>query len=127
MDLSANDILGFCRSREVELVFATPQPPSTLRLHGQYEGYGDFFSIQAFGVRYVQITSGVVVADLVFERSLRNLLGRFERWRWLAEEFIESALVITEVEETLPSPSDYSKQGIIVAETISFVAGRDWR
>jgi hypothetical protein len=119
-------LCGLVRAREIELGLPPAPPAYSLCLHGEFDGYGDYFSVLVAGVRYIEFSPGIVVGEMLFAADARELLGRFPRWKALAAEFAEQALVVLPAEDTLKAPSDSLGQAIVVAERIDVVEGKDW-
>lgn len=112
--------------REIELVIAPAPMPFSFCLHAQYEEYGDFFSVLASGVRYLEFCSGMVVGAVLFERNVRDVIRKTQRWHTLSEDFVESAFVAFALPDDPPAPLSSLTAGILVADTIEIRPGRDW-
>lgn len=115
------------QQREIELVIVPAIAPFAFGLHAEFDGYGDYFTILAQGVRHVEVTSGMLVNDLRFVSDVREILRDFPRWAALGEEFAESAVVLVAASDTIGPPRDAAMSaGILVAERIEVKPGRDW-
>jgi hypothetical protein len=115
----------FCASREVDLVLAPPSPPFVLCLHGQFDGYGDFFSILVKDVEFVELAGGFTVGDMLMATELRSLAAVVPRWSRLAGVYSGPALAFRTADSS--SWSSDCDAFIVVANHIEWRAGKDWR
>lgn len=121
MRLSVEQVHRFCQGREVEIVIVPPPKSYSLCLHGEYDGYGDFFSILVNGVQYLDVTSGMIVGQIVFDVDVRRLLTNTSRWSGLKAEFADSGMVIVAADS-----EGYLEASLLVATELHIVAGKDW-
>jgi len=62
----------------------TPSPPFNICIHAEFNGYGDYFSISAKDVEYVEISGGFPVGDVVLTRQVSALGELAPKWSRLA-------------------------------------------
>jgi len=120
-----NDLAAFCRAREVDLVIVTSPAPFVLCLHGEFDGYGDFFSILAKDIEYVELSAGFTVGDLRLVDQTTELAALSPKWSRLSELYSGSALAFRAA-DALQWGTD-RHDFVIVANHIEWRPGRDWR
>jgi hypothetical protein len=124
--VSSEAIRLFCRSREVDLVLQPAKPPCMLRLHGQFDGYGDFFDILTTDVDYIELADGVTVGDLRLVESVGALAGLSAKWRPLEEFYSGVALAIRSADSGGWASARPEHLFVVIAGQIEFKPGRDW-
>src|ERR1700742_5027540 len=62
--LSFDLIRSFAARREVDLELVAARAPVSIALRGMFDGYGDFFSILAADVEYMDILGALTLGDL---------------------------------------------------------------
>jgi len=115
-----------CRRREVDLVVSPPLPGFVLSLHGEFDGYGDFFSILASDVDYVEVAGGIPIGDLVLLSDLGELARFTKNWHWLRDRYSGQALILRSADSADWANASHADTFILVASTIVCYAGRDW-
>lgn len=122
--LNVEDVQSFCKSREVDIVLAPPPPSFVLCLHGQFDGYGDFFSLVARDVEYVDIAAGFTVGDLRSVNEVRELGALSAKWSRLASLYSGPAVAFRSA--NVPDWGVDGESFVLVANTLEWLAGRDW-
>jgi hypothetical protein len=112
--------------REVDIVLATPVAPYVLHIHGEYDGYGDLFSILAADVEYVDFPGGMTVAEILPFSSAANALLRAPKWRGLRGGISAQALVFRSADAASWDLATDGQLALVVADRISIFAGQDW-
>jgi len=102
-------------------------PPShqyVVCLHGEFDGYGDFFTIGIRDIEYVDLPGRITVGDVFLVERLAELGAVSEKWPRLAEEYSGKALVCRSADaEGLGS---HTSTFIVVANDFEIHCGRDW-
>ncbi len=115
-----------CMAREVDLALSSSPPQFTLHLRGHYNGYGDFFSILAEDVEYLDLAGGITVGDLLMMESVRDLAPLAAKWVFIRVKYSGPALVIRSADSG--SWEDVRPQDlfVVVAGTFAFREGADF-
>lgn len=115
--LTIEQVRDFIRSREVELVLASPPDDAELFLQASFDGEGHFFGISFAEVDYVCIPGGVEVTGIRLGQ-FDELASGLEELRALLGRYSGPALVVEADGEDRPY--------LIVADRIEFSKGPDW-
>lgn len=123
-NLNFDSVRSFCASRDVDLVLVSPVVPFSLRLRGEFDGHGDFFSLLARDVEYVELAGGFTVAEMIATNDVRSLFGLTQRWSRLHGTCSGPAIAFRPVD----SPDWEAGLGgfLIVANHFEWRAGPDW-
>ena len=124
-ELTFEEVHRFCRQRPVELELAPCEQRGTIVLHADFEGHGDFFSIRAEDVEYMQLAGrswvgGVVLADW------RQLSEAEPFWATLQSEYSGPALAMWSSDAKSLAEASSKERFVIVARRFVFWAGSDW-
>jgi len=119
------DIRAFCLSREVDLVLAPAPAPFTLCLHGEFDGLGDFFSMLAKDVEFVELAGGFTAGDLQMTRNVGTLSSLSPKWSQLSTTY--SGLAIAFRTADGQSWGVDRETFVLIANHVEWHAGRDWR
>lgn len=122
--LDFNDVRAFCGSREVDLVMVPPPPPFTLCLHGEFDGYGDFFSFVAKDVEYVELPGAFTVSDLIFTSQAAELATLSPKWLRLGEAYSGPALALRSADA--PGWGTDRHVFVVIANHLEWRPGSDW-
>lgn len=121
--ITIDEISEFSKTRDVELCARRAPPPYVLALHGEFDGYGDFFSIHIADIEFLEI-EGRFSVEAAFEIHDLKMAETFSgRWKQLRGQYSPPAVVFV---EKIDSPSA-PRQFIVVANQIDCFAGDDWR
>jgi hypothetical protein len=125
--LSVDDLDRFCRRRVVDLVWRAGDSRRPLVLHGEFDGYGDFFSIWLGDIEYVSLANGFVVGGMTLG-SFGDFCASEPQWRGLRQYYSGPALVFTADGRDVGAPGETGEivKFVVVANVIECVAGRDW-
>lgn len=119
-----DDVKRFCATRSVDLTMACPPPPFTVCLHGEFDGYGDFFSLLVKDVDYVEIAGAFPVGDIVIVSDLATLPSLLPRWSRLVESCSGTAVAFRS--DDTPQWGDGAECFIVVADHLEWRSGGDW-
>jgi hypothetical protein len=122
--LDFGSVREFCMSREVDLVVAPSQTPLTLRLHGEFDGYGDFFSLVFRDVEFMELAGGFTVGDLVAVDDVQALVDLAPKWAHLIGLYSGPAVAFRTADTQAWDMT--SQMFVVVANRIECYAGRDW-
>ena len=116
----------FCTSRPVELAIARGgRSGDGLTLHADFEGYADFFVIEADDVEYVELPGRCWVGGLHLG-DWAEVSARKSKWGVLRTECSGTALAFWDDDAKdiadAPEPRCY----VIVAGRFTFRGGKDW-
>jgi hypothetical protein len=118
-------IRSLCLRRIVDLVLAEPPRPYVLRLLGQFDGTGDFFSILARGVAHVDVTPGLTIRDIDLTDPA-HAVTLAPRWHRLRNQYDGSALVIRSGDAPDWRSATDDELHIVIADELVCLAGGDW-
>lgn len=118
-------IRDFCAHRPVELVLVRPPDGFTIALHGEYDGYGDFCTLLAKDVEYVDLPAGFEVGEIVFTQRVRDLEGLAPKWSRLSEDYSGPAVAFRSVDASSWGSDRHCFA--VIANTLEWRAGRDWK
>ncbi len=119
-------VRAFTQRREVDLVLATPRPPFSLCLRGQFDGYSHFFSIFAADVEYLEIAGGATVGDMRLLPDVREVRSVVARWDELLAAVSGPALVLRGADADSWESASSNQLFLVVANRIVFEGGPDW-
>jgi hypothetical protein len=119
-----NEVRTICARREIDLVIKPPPPSYSLCLHGELDGYGDFFSVIAKDVEYLEVPGGITVVDVVYVNQIEELAALSPKWSSLRGQYSGPALAFrsADAEHWGTGVHDF----VIVGGTIECHPGRDW-
>jgi hypothetical protein len=125
MNHDFDQLRRFCLSREVDLTIVAPPSGFSFCLRGEFDGYGDFFSIVAKSIEYVDLPGGFSVGELMLVIRIHDVVDFSKKWSRLPELYSGSSIVF----RTRDSEKwgEGSSDGIVVANTLGWLEGRDWR
>lgn len=106
-------------------MLASPPPPFVLRLKGQFDGIGDYFSILAQDVEYVELAGGFTVGGMMLTAA-SDAARMTERWARLADMYSGPALVLRSTDSGEWHDARPQDLHIVIANQLSFCAGLDW-
>lgn len=124
-ELSFDEVRGLCLSREVDLVMCAPPAPFPLCLRGQFSDYGDFFSILAHDIEYLDLAGGLTVGDLVLS-DVSTVSTITPKWQQLVSIYSGPALAIRSADAEDWASADPRALYLVIANRIEFQAGPDW-
>ncbi|MCA9679312.1 MAG: hypothetical protein H6708_03105 [Kofleriaceae bacterium] len=123
--LELDDVRAFCRGREVDLVMVSPPAPFTVCLHGEFDGYGDFFSLVARDVEYVDLPGGFPLGEMRDVSQVSAMVELSPKWTGLAELHSGPAVAFRSADAR-----DWGTgccDHLIIANHLEWRAGRDWK
>lgn len=123
--ISLDSIREFCATREVDLVMCSPPPPFTVCMRGEFDAYGDFFSILARDVEYVDLAGGLTVGDLVLV-EIATLSRTTQKWRDVGTAYSGQALLIRSADAETWEAAKPLDLHLVVAGELIFEKGKDW-
>jgi hypothetical protein len=123
--LTFEAIRRFCQSRPVELTLAPCERADSIALHADFEGNGDFFSIHAEGVEYVQLIGRCWIGGVVLD-DWHQLSAKALEWQSLRAEYSGRALVMWASDEASFETTRPADRFVIVASRFVFTPGSDW-
>jgi DNA-binding transcriptional LysR family regulator len=124
--LDVDDVRQLLRQREVDLVLARAPEPHELRLHAEFDGYGDFFSVLASDVEYLDLPGRMTVADLRLVQDLREAAAVATKWGMLIGRYSGPAIILRSVDANTWQSATPGDLGILVANRIEIQPGADW-
>jgi hypothetical protein len=124
--LSVAEISNFCKTREVEIRLQRAPAPYTLTLHGEYDGYGDFFSIHLADIEFIDIAGGFSVSGISEIGDLSAAATFSERWNVLRGQYSPPAIVFLVAGREDPNIRGQTGEYIVIANSIVCNAGKDW-
>jgi hypothetical protein len=124
--LSIADVADFCKKREVEIRLKRAPETYALSLHGEFDGYGDFFSIHVADIEFMEIAGGFSVEGAVEISDLATAATFSERWKWLQGQYSPPAIVFLVAGREDRDISGETGEFIVVANRIVCLAGKDW-
>jgi len=122
--LDFDSVRDFCSGREVDLVIAPPPTPFALGLHGEFDGYGDFFSLLFRDVEYVELAGGFTVGDLVMVDGIDSLSLLTPKWSRLVGLYSGPAVAFRTADTQAWNGDD--QLFLVIANQIRCEPGRDW-
>ena len=123
--ITFDEVRLLCRRQEVDLVLASPPAPGVLCLRGQFDGYGDYFSVVASDVEYVQLAGTITVGDLMMDQ-MQKLAGAVPEWAALVELYSGPALAVRSADSADWQTASARELFLLVANHIALVPGKDW-
>lgn len=117
-------IRDFCASRLVDLRLIRPPDGFTLALHGEFDGYGDFFTLVARDIEYVDLPGGFPFGELVFTHDVRDLEALAPKWATLSQDYSGPAVAFRSADASSWGSDRYCFA--VIANTLEWRAGRDW-
>lgn len=108
--LSPEAVRVFCGRREVDLVLTRTENDRAVVLHAEFDGHGDFFSIVARDVEYVDLPGGFTVGDLQLASSPRDIVGVSRKWMLGSVPGVSDCRIGRMGERRLPRPSPLGRQ-----------------
>ncbi len=121
--ITFNDVRLFCQSRVTEIVLAGSDR-YTIRLHGEFDSYGDFFTLVASDIEYLEIAGGFTVSDMRLVEEVRELGILNPKWARLEGEYSGPAVAFLSADS-----GDWASESetfVVVANTLEWTAGTDW-
>jgi hypothetical protein len=125
-DVTAAEVVRFCAQREVDLRLRGGQSPFTVDLHGEFDGYGDFFSILCADVEYVDCPGVFTIGGLIFVQDCREVLSQQEKWRGWLDSCSGPGFAMWEAGEENLRTARASSAYVVVANRIVLRSGADW-
>jgi hypothetical protein len=116
----------FCLAREVDLQLTGGPERGSLRLDAEFDLYGAFFSVVVVGVEYIDCPGVITVGDLLLTHDMNLVSGLVPKWNPIRPHYSGTALVIRSADLNEWNASNPSAYAVIVANSISFLAGPDW-
>jgi len=123
VNMGLADVQAFCRRREVDLVLGRADPAHELRLHAELDGYGDFFSILANDVAFMELPASFTVGGL---ELTTNAASFAPKWAHIPRLYPGQALVMCTADAGAFEGAAPEDLFILVADEIAFVRGDDW-
>lgn len=123
--LTFEEIQRFCKQRPTELSRAPSKQRDSVVPHGDFEGYGDLFDIQATDVEYVQLAGRVWVEGLTL-RDWGEVSSVDAFWKLMQAEYSGRALAIWASDAKSLERAAPNERFVIVAGEFVFTAGLDW-
>jgi hypothetical protein len=124
--LTLEEVRRFCHARPVELSLAPSERAGTIVLHGDYEGYGDFFNLCAENVAFAQLAGRFWVSGFVLT-SWAQLCDQAIEWTPFRGEFAGEALGMWKSEAGSLAGAAATDRFVVVAQRFVFSAGSDWK
>lgn len=124
--VSLEEVRSLCRNNQVDLVLASPSAPHVLCLHGEFDGYGDFFSIQVGELEYADVAGGCSVGDILALDSMAAVSSVVAKWRELECEYSGRALLIRSAYSASWVDAEEKDLFLVVANEFLSTAGSDW-
>jgi hypothetical protein len=118
---------AFCSSREIDLTLVSPPQGYVVAFHGEYDGYGDFFTIAMRGVEYLDVAGGITIGDLVLASQVREVGELALKWRGLGRRYSGSALAMRSAEADAWGTASQDGMYLVVASEIVIMPGEDWK
>lgn len=115
--LTVSEIHEFVQNREVELVLVPGGNRADLQVHASYDSCGDFFTVLFYDVDYVCMPGGMEVTS-IFSGDVESVARLCPLVRPLVGRY--GGLTVLLVGE------QGEDDGVIVAEQVEIIAGRDW-
>lgn len=125
--MSFREVQDLCASREVDLVLKPGVAPSELRLHAEFDGYGDFFTIDCVDVEYADIAGGVTVGAVEYFEDASAAASLAAKWAPLTRLYSGHALVITGADAVSTKDAEPQHLFLVIAGRFDIVAGSDAR
>lgn len=100
--------------------------PAPLCLRGQFDEYGDYFSIVATDVEYLELAGTITVGDLMMGQ-LKEIAGAIPKWAALGEMYSGPALAIRSADSNDWQNASSRDLFLLVANHIALVPGKDWQ
>jgi hypothetical protein len=126
INISFESIREFCTRREVDIMLTASTGTSELCFRGSFDGHGDFFSILATTVEYVDIAGGFTVGDMLMPGQLAEAIQLTAKWQSLSGLYSGPSIVVRSAASdgwTTARPQDLF---LVVANHFEFIAGVDW-
>jgi hypothetical protein len=129
IEISHEDVRRFVGSREVDLGMVVPPSGYQIALHAEFDGYGDYLTLVARDVEYVEVLGRFTVGDLVVMPNLTEILGWTGARKWVrrAPTCSGKALVMRDANAGSWEHASPEELYLVVAGTISFLPGSGWR
>lgn len=101
-----------------------PPHPCLVCLHGEFDGYGDFFTILAYDVEYIEIPGRITVGDVILHERFAEFAAVSSKWAGFAGVYSGKALAC----RTADTADWESHAGVfvVVARDFEMRGGRDW-
>jgi hypothetical protein len=125
MSISANDIRMLCAQREVDLVLISARSPYEICLRGTRDYEGDFFSILATDIEYIELAPGITVGDIRLT-NVADLPNLGSKWMPLQRLYSGPCIAIRSAYADTWESAQPTELFVMVANTIVFEAGSDW-
>ncbi|MCX5747481.1 MAG: hypothetical protein NT062_33875 [Proteobacteria bacterium] len=122
--LDFDSVRKFCSGREVDLVIAPSSTKFGLCLHGEFDGYGDFFSLLFGDVEYVELAGGFTVGELVMVDDVASLALLTPKWARLVGLYAGPTVAFRTADTQGWDGLD--QMFVVVANQIRCEPGRDW-
>lgn len=121
--LNFDSVRTFCAGREVDLVIASPPLSCAFCIRGEFDGYGDFFSLLFSDVEYVEFAGRFTVGDLVMV-DVGALPALAPKWSQLIGRYSGPAVAFRTADAQGWGESAHAF--VVIANQIRCLAGRDW-
>jgi len=123
--VTVQELRNFMAARETDLVIAPHSSPCELILRGQFNGYGDFFSVGFSGVEYIDLANGITVCDVRLMQA-EDAFSSLNKWSWLKGLVSGPALVLRTAESESWEQARPDQLFLVVANQIELSSGSDW-
>ena len=121
--ITIEQIRAICRQREIDLVVTVPPRSFVLSLHGEFDGYGDYFSILVADLEYVDLTGNLTVGDLYLTHEIEEVSRLNPKWAHIAANYSGRALVLRSANADSWQSAQPQDLFLVIANTFSFRAG----
>jgi hypothetical protein len=119
-------VQAYCRTRDIELILAPTEELYSLSMRGMYDGCGNFFTITARGVEFVEIAAGITIGDICWFPNFEEMCQFCPKWSHLVGEHQGNCLLILDDYGESWEKAQSRHLFVVVSEEISFSAGIDW-
>lgn len=117
-------VRAFCASREVDVRLMPPPHPYLIYLHGELDGDGDFFSILAKEVEFLELPYSLTVGDIVL-CEVSELPALMPEWSRLVGVYSYPALAFRSAGSPRWGPG--CEGYVIIAGHLEWTPGRNWQ
>ncbi len=128
VEITSEDVSRFVGLREVDLVIVTPPDGFELALRGQFDDYGEFLTILARDIEYVELVSRFTVGGLRLVANFSEVVGwsGASKWRRRVTTCSGLTLVVRDADAESWDAASAEDLYVVVASTIKFIPGPGW-